>query len=108
MQTIPTHEPLDEWTRPLIGRGDMDSPISSYPEDENEIRLSPCWNDLFLHRRIWAEGNAIELRLDLAGEPASRCLIARDGQFLLGPTGPHWARELVEEAAREWSSRASE
>ncbi len=64
----------------------------------------PDWSSLELHRRLWAEGDALELRLDVAGEPASRCLVARDGQFLFGPTGPAWARELALEIAEEWRS----
>lgn len=64
----------------------------------------PDWSSLELHRRSWAEGDALELRLDVAGEPASRCLVARDGQFLFGPTGPAWARDLAIEIAEEWRS----
>ncbi len=67
---------------------------------------APDWSSLELHRRFWAEGDALELRLDVAGEPASRCLVARDGQFLFGPTGPAWARELLQEAALEWPCAA--
>lgn len=62
----------------------------------------PAWPSLQLHRRFWAEGDALELRLDADGEAVSRALATRDGQFLFGPTGPSWARELAQEAANEW------
>jgi hypothetical protein len=70
----------------------------------------PDWSSLRVHRRFWAEGDALELCLDVSGEPASRSLVARDGQFLFGPTGPAWARELAAEIAQEWrdDSRRSE
>lgn len=64
----------------------------------------PDWSSLELHRRLWAEGDALELRLDADGESVSRGLASRDGQFLFGPTGPAWARELVAEVADEWRS----
>lgn len=67
----------------------------------------PDWSTLELHRRLWAEGDALELRLDVAGEPASRCLVARDGQFLFGPTGPAWARDLAIEITEEWRSETA-
>jgi hypothetical protein len=64
----------------------------------------PAWPSLQLHRRFWAEGDALELCLDVDGEAVSRALATRDGPFLFGPTGPAWARELAQEAANEWRS----
>jgi len=75
---------------------------SSSPLPTWETVPMPDWSSLRLHRRFWAEGDALELCLDVAGEPASRSLVARDGQFLFGPTGPAWARELAAEIAQEW------
>lgn len=66
----------------------------------------PDWSSLELHRRPFAEGEALELRLDVSGQPVSRGLVARDGQFLDGPTGPRWARKLATEVAEEWRSDA--
>ena len=62
----------------------------------------PDWSSLRLHRRFWAEGDALEICMDVAGEPLSRGLATRDGQFLFGPTGPAWARKLAFEVAQEW------
>ena len=102
MQILQSTPRLDEWTHPQVHRASLVSTPASYPEDEREIRLSPEWGELELHRRMWADGDAMELRLDFGNEPASRCLVSSDGQFLLGPTGPQWARELVSEAVGEW------
>lgn len=62
----------------------------------------PDWSSLELHRRFRAESDALELCLDVAGEPVSRSLVSRNGQFLLGPSGPSWARDLAAEIAQEW------
>jgi hypothetical protein len=62
----------------------------------------PDWSALRLHRRSWAEGDALEICLDVAGEPVCRALATRDGQFLFGPTGPSWARDMAREVAQEW------
>ncbi|MEK7395132.1 MAG: hypothetical protein AAB214_21450 [Fibrobacterota bacterium] len=75
---------------------------SATPLPAWETPPMPDWSSLRLHRRFWAEGDALELCLDVAGEPASRSLVSRDGHFLFGPTGPAWARELAAEIAQEW------
>ena len=83
-------------------RGSRDVASSRAPLPAWETIPMPDWSSLKLHRRFWAEGDALELCLDVAGEPASRSLVSRDGQFLFGPTGPAWARELAAEIAQEW------
>jgi len=91
-------EQIHPHARPLSGI----APRSSTPLPAWETVPIPDWSSLRLHRRFWAEGDALELCLDVAGEPASRSLVSRDGQFLFGPTGPAWARELATEIAQEW------
>lgn len=98
---------LDE---PVYARRDLlAGSITRHPSraPEGELLPMPAWSSLALQRRVWADGEALELRLDVDGEAASRCLATRDGQFLFGPTGPAWARDLAREAVQEWRAAAS-
>lgn len=102
MTTQISINPLDEQVhtrrRQLVGQ------VSGHPQTPItwETLPMPDWSSLRLHRRFWAEGDALELRLEVDGEPVSRSLATRDGQFLFGPTGPTWARDLSREIANEW------
>lgn len=63
---------------------------------------APAWEDLRLEACTRSEGQVLDLRLAYRGLSTGRCLVAREGLYLVEPTGPEWARELLAEAVKEW------
>ena len=66
------------------------------------------WSDLHLETLTWSDGQILDLRLAYRGLSTGRCMVARKGIYLVEPTGPVWARQLLEEAVREWCAIDSE
>jgi hypothetical protein len=94
--------PLDEEIQPHRDLPDNATPLPASSLANGETVPMPGWSSLKFHRRFWADGETLEICLEAAGDAVSRSLVSRDGQFLLGPTGPAWARELALEIAQEW------
>jgi hypothetical protein len=54
------------------------------------------WKDLRLETLSWSDGQILDLRLAYRGQSTGRCMVARKGIYLVEPTGPVWARQLLE------------
>ena len=59
-----------------------------------------------ISRPVWCLG--LDLRLSYRGLSTARCMVARKGFYLVEPTGPVWARRILEEAVEEWCELDSE
>jgi hypothetical protein len=76
-------------------------------DSTNKARIERCepipaWEDLRLESCTRSNGQILDLHLVHQGLSTGRCLAARKGIYLMEPTGPGWARTLLEEAVREW------
>ena len=80
------------------------------PNADGTIRTEqvPAWEDLHLETSPLSDGRILDFRLSCRGSSTARCMVARKGIYLLEPTGPAWARELLEEAVREWCAMDAE
>ena len=69
---------------------------------------TPAWEDLRLETSRSSDGLILDLSLSCRGLSTARCVVARKGAYLVEPTGPVWARQLLQEAVREWCELDSE
>ena len=87
----------------------MHRPTSFRAASANEVRNpSLAWEDLHLEALTWSDGQILDLRLAYRGLSTGRCMVARKGIYLVEPTGPVWARRLLQEAVTEWCALDSE
>lgn len=63
---------------------------------------APSLEALRLETFDLSDGRILDLQLSYRGHSTGRCIVERGGVYLLDPTGPEWARELLKEAVREW------
>jgi hypothetical protein len=89
--------------RPVSFRGANPNSTESIRPDR-----TPAWEDLHLEACKWSYGQILDLRLSCRGLSTARCMVARKGIYLVEPTGPVWARKLLEEAVEEWCELDSE
>src|ERR1035437_3973975 len=89
--------------RPTSFGATLQQPVRSFRGD-----LTPAWEDLRLESCTWSDGQILDMRLAYRGLSTGRCLVARKGVYLVEPTGPQWARMLLQEAVREWCELDSE
>ena len=91
----------------------MRRPTSFRMPAPNKVRVvqsdpTPAWEDLRMESFTWSDGQILDLRLAYQGLSTGRCLVARKGIYLVKPTGPVWARKLLEEAVKEWCALDAE